>query len=475
MNSLRDWQIRHILLTVNPYILLITGMAIVIGAILGLRLHAFLALIVAALVIAWLTPGELIFQYGLSKGMSEAAARQLQGAFFVDRVAEGFGKTVGQIGLLIAMASIIGEGMLRSGAADRIVRTTLRIVGEKRAPSAFLASGFLLGIPVFFDTVFYLVIPLIKAVRLRSGRHYLWYILALIAGGSMTHSLVPPTPGPLFVATEFRIGMATMIGMGCLVGIFCSGAGYLFGKWADGRFDLPLRETTESLARMEELANRSENELPPTWLALIPILLPVVLITIAAFEPLPGLRVLRSVGDKNLALMIGAAMAMLILYRWATREEFEEGIREGLVGAGGIILITGAGGAFGAVLQQTHIGGAIESLPVHSAILPVAFLLTAAIRTSSGSATVAMITAAGAFSGMARPELLGFHPVYLAMAIGCGSKPVSWLNDSAFWIMTRMSGMTEKEGLQTISPLMLVMGLTGIVVTMLLAWLVPMS
>lgn len=179
MNSLRDWPIRHTLLTMNPYILLIAGMAIVIGAILGLRLHAFLALILAALVIAWLTPGELIFQYGLSKGMSEAAARQLQEAFFVDRVAEGFGKTVGQIGLLIAMASIIGEGMLRSGAADRIVRATLRMVGEKRAPSAFLASGFLLGIPVFFDTVFYLVIPLIKAVRLRSGRHYLWYILAL--------------------------------------------------------------------------------------------------------------------------------------------------------------------------------------------------------------------------------------------------------------------------------------------------------
>ncbi|MFM8392358.1 MAG: GntP family permease, partial [Acidobacteriota bacterium] len=359
----------------------------------------------------------------------------------------------------------------RSGAADRIVRTILRVVGQEQAPRAFVASGFLLGIPVFFDTVFYLVIPLIKAVRLRSGRHYLWYILALIAGGSITHSLVPPTPGPLFVAAEFKIGLATMIGMGCLIGVFCSGAGYLFAKWADARWNLPLRETPESLARMESLMARDEAELPWTWLALMPIILPVILIALAATFPTP---LLKGLGDKNMALMIGAALAVWLLYRWGAREEFEAGIREALVGAGGIILITGAGGAFGTVLQQTHIGGMIQQLQASSAILPVAFLLTAAIRSSSGSATVAMITTAGAFSGMANAEILGFHPVYLAMAIGCGSKPVSWLNDSAFWIMTRMSGMTEKEGLKTISPLMLIMGVVGIIVTMIFARLFPL-
>ncbi|MEY4166222.1 MAG: GntP family permease [Blastocatellia bacterium] len=455
----------------NPYLLLLTGMAVVIVLILGVRLHAFLSLLIAALLVAWLTPGDLILQYGLSRGMSESAARQLVTGFFADRVAEGFGRTVGQIGLMIAMASIIGEGMLRSGAADRIVRTTLRLVGAERAPRAFVASGFLLGIPVFFDTVFYLVIPLIKAVRLRSGRHYLWYILALIAGGSITHSLVPPTPGPLFVAAEFRIGMATMIGMGCFIGVFCSAAGYLFAKWADRRWDLPLRETPDSLARMVELSERDESALPATWLALLPVILPVLLIALAALWPLP---VMKALGDKNIALMIGAALAMWLLHRWGPREDFEVGVREALVGAGGIMLITGAGGAFGTVLQQTHIGGMIERLQATSAILPVAFLLTAAIRSSSGSATVAMITTAGAFSAMARPEILGFHPVYLAMAIGCGSKPVSWLNDSAFWIMTRMSGMTEREGLKTISPLMLVMGVVGIVVTMIMARLFPL-
>lgn len=440
-------------------------------AILGLRLHAFLALIIAALVVAWLTPADLIYQYALARGMSEVAAGQLVRSFFGDRVAEGFGRTVGQIGLMIAMASIIGEGLLRSGGADRIVRAILRVVGQDQAPRAFVASGFLLGIPVFFDTVFYLAIPLIKAVRLRSGRHYLWYILALIAGGSITHSLVPPTPGPLFVAAEFRIDLALMIGMGCFIGVFCSAAGYIFARWSDQRLDIPLRETPDSIARMEELSTKDETDLPPTWLAVLPILVPVLLIALAAIRPAPLLKV---IGDKNIALIIGAMISMALLLRWGSKKEFEAGVTEALIGAGGIALITGAGGAFGTVLQQTNIGALINQLQSQEAILPAAFLLTAAIRSSSGSATVAMITVAGAFSAMARPELLGFHPVYLAMAIGCGSKPVSWLNDSAFWVMTRMSGMTEKEGLKTISPLMLIMGVVGIVVTMIMARLLPL-
>lgn len=435
---------------VHPFFLLLIGMVVVVGGILWLRLHAFLALLLAAAVVAILTPGE---------------------AFFFDRVAVGFGKTVGQIGIMIAMASIIGDCMLRSGAADRIVRATLRLVGERRAPRAFLASGFVLGIPVYFDTVFYLTIPLIKALRLRTGRHFLWYILAVIAGGSMTHSLVPPTPGPLFVAQEFKVNLATMIVMGCVVGAFSSTAGYLFGKWSDRRMELPLRETEESLARMAELAGRDENRLPPTWLSLLPIMLPVALIAAAAVRKTGMLAVL---GDRNIALMLGAATALGLMFRWASREQAEEAVKDALIGAGGIILITGAGGAFGTVLQQTEIAAAIEKLSAQTAILPVAFTLTALIRTAQGSATVAMITAAGAFSGLAQTGHLGFHPVYLALAIGCGSKPVAWLNDSGFWVMTRMSGMTEKEGLKTITPLMLIMGLVGIVVTMILARIFPM-
>jgi GntP family gluconate:H+ symporter len=459
---------------VQAFIPLLIGLVVIVGGILWIRLHAFLALLLAAAIIAWMTPTEWIVAAGTARGMTEAAASQVARSFFLDRVAEGFGRTIGQIGMMVVMATLIGESMLRSGAADRLVRAILRRVGEKRAPHAFAVSGFLLGIPVFFDTVFYLAIPVIKAVRLRTGRHYLWYILALLAGGSMTHSLVPPTPGPLFVAAELKVDLGLMIGMGALVGGISALAGFLFGYWSDRRLELPLRESEESLARLRVLAERGERELPPTWLALMPILLPVVLIGGAALLPAGAMGSLKAVGDRNVALIFGAIVGMGLLHRWSSRGEVEEAVRESLVGAGSILLIVGAGGAFGAVLQQTNIGVAIERLSAATMVLPVAFLMTAIIRTAQGSATVAMITAAGAFAGMATTEQLGFHPVYLALAIGCGSKPVTWLNDSAFWVMTRMSGMTEREGLRTITPLMLVMGGVGISVTILLAWLFPM-
>jgi GntP family gluconate:H+ symporter len=139
-------------------------------------------------------------------------------------------------------------------------------------------------------------------------------------------------------------------------------------------------------------------------------------------------------------------------------------------------LITSAGGAFGTVLQQTNIGVFIEQMAAgyQSAILPMAFVLTAMIRTAQGSATVAMLTAAGAFSGIATVEQLGFHPVYLALVIGCGSKLIMWMNDSGFWVITKMSGMTEKEGLKALVPLNVIMGVLGLLVTMLGAKLFPL-
>ena len=155
-----------------PFLILLAGMAVVIGGILWLRLHAFLALLLGALVVAALTPAESVRQYGLSKGMSPAAAERLSRSETGERIADGFGRTAGQIGIVIAMASIIGVCLLESGSADRIVRTALGVLGERRAGLAFLGSGFLLGIPVFFDTVFFLLMPLGKATRIRSGKNY---------------------------------------------------------------------------------------------------------------------------------------------------------------------------------------------------------------------------------------------------------------------------------------------------------------
>jgi len=265
--------------------ILLIAIAVVLGGILLLRLHAFVALLLAALVVAMLTPTYALREYAkeqVSKRKtpwSEKTAEEFVESTAPERVAAAFGKTCGAIGILIAMASIIGKCLLDSGSADRIVRSTLRLSGEGRAPLAFVGSSFLLGIPVFFDTVFYLMIPLAKAMRLRTGGNYLLYVLSIVAGGSVAHSLVPPTPGPLYVANELGVNLGTMIVGGCIVGTISAAVGYVFARWANRRWHLPLRESAGvSLADLEKLASRDERELPPTWLALLPIVLPVVLI-----------------------------------------------------------------------------------------------------------------------------------------------------------------------------------------------------
>ena len=403
------------------------------------------------------------------------------------RVASGFGSTAGSIGILIAMASIIGKCLLDSGAADRIVRTALAKFGEKFAPLSFVLSGFLLGVPVFFDTVFYLMIPLGKAMQLRTGRNYLLFVLTIVAGATMAHSLVPPTPGPLVVAEELGVDIGTMILAGCCVGFFTAGFGYLYASmFANKIWTLPLRETSDfSLKDLEQLTNRDESELPPFWLSILPIVLPVILI--AGYSVLKAMEVEMSpsvsniaatLGDKNIALIISAVIAMLMLVRsrHLSRKQLADSVGSALASGGIIILITSAGGAFGKTLQATGVATLIQDLSVTSPamIITMAWFITAAIRTAQGSATVAMMTAVGILGGMAQSGTLPFHPVYLALAIGCGSKPIAWMNDSGFWVITRMSGMTEGEGLKYITPMTTLMGVVGLIVTIAGAMLFPM-
>jgi GntP family gluconate:H+ symporter len=467
-----------------PFVILASGMAVVIGGILLLRLHAFLALLLGALTVAILTPDAALKQYAADRNLSPAATAQLLEESIGERVANGFGRTSAQVAIVIAMASIIGICLLESGAADRLVRSALKLVGPSRAPVAFTATGFLLAIPVFFDTVFYLMIPLAKATRLRTGKNYLFYILAIVAGGTMAHSLVPPTPGPLFVAGEFGVDLGTMIIGGILVGLLASTAGFLFARFANLRKDLPLRDSEESLKELKKISEKADQELPSVMLSMLPILLPVLLITSRTLaESLgmgerrgPILDFLLFLGDKNIALTLAALIAILTLFWKTSGAQTTAGIRKSLTTAGVIILIIGAGGAFGSALQQTGIGASIRQLTTayQVSVLLLAFALTTLVRTAQGSATVAMITSAGALTALANPALLGFHPVYLALAIGCGSKPVWWMNDSGFWVVSEMSGMTAKEGLTNLTPLSAIMGVVGLLATMLGAYLFPL-
>jgi gluconate:H+ symporter, GntP family len=263
-----------------------------------------------------------------------------------------------------------------------------------------------------------------------------------------------------------------MIAGGLAVGVGAASCGWLFARWINQRHDIPVRESVHaSIKQLEELAERGDEELPPFWLAASPIVLPVILITARALltssfgSPLnPALKSLAlNFGEPNVAVRLAALIALGTLWRQghARAEVFSATVGRALEQAGSIILIISAGGAFGGMLQQTGIGARLQELSStwHIGTIPLAWAFTALIRIAQGSTTVAMITAAGIFGGAtATATALGFHPLWLALAIGCGSKPIPWMNDSGFWVISRMSGFTEKGCLTTYSPMVTLMG-----------------
>ena len=494
----------------SPVALLLLGMAVVLAGVLWLRLHAFLALILAALAISVLTPKPALREFSKASqtkerfdllgakteeekqavaelGEREQKQFEKRADKFAEknaaaRVAAEFGDGCRKVGILIAMAAIIGKCLLESGAAMRIVQSILAVFGAARAQLAFLFSGFLLAIPVFFDTVFYLLVPIGKAMRRKTGKNYLLYILTIVAGGTMAHSLVPPTPGPLFVAGELKVDLGTMMLAGLAVGLFTISFGYAYATWANRRWEIPLRGE-EELAEAEPEA-REETPMPPAWLAFLPVLLPVILIGLETYRdtlenPPAWLDSIAYLGDKNLALTISAGVALLVLamMKRGERDALSRATKSAIGSGASIIMITAAGAAFGGVLRHTGIAATIAELgggQIGLLTLPIAFAITALVRTAQGSATVAMITAAPIAAAFLAAGDLGFHQVYLALAIGCGSKPIPWMNDSGFWVITRMTGMRESETLKIVTPMMSLMGVVGLVVTMIGAWLVPL-
>jgi GntP family gluconate:H+ symporter len=407
-----------------------------------------------------------------------------------ERIATEFGNTAAKIGILIAMAAIIGKCMLESGAAERIIRSILRAIGIDKAPAAFLVSSFFIGIPVFFDTVIFLMMPLAKAISLRAGKNYLLFVLSIIAGAMMANSLVPPAPGPLFLAGAMQIPVGLMIVTGSILGIITATSGYLFARWLNRRMEIPVRDSLD--ARIEDIrmvAEKADDQLPSLFLSLLPVVFPVFFICADTFMNLSkdgaaptgimaGISSLvHFFGDKNIALMTAGllAMAVVIRQKWGKGFDMSNFIQQALMSGGAIILITCAGGAFGGVIQQTGISVRIADMTSHyqMALIPLSFIIAAVVRTAQGSATVALITASGILAGMASNGSLSFHPLYLGLAIGCGAKLVPWMNDPGFWIICKMSNLTEKEALKTYAPMGVVMGVTGLVFIMLAAWLWP--
>jgi gluconate:H+ symporter, GntP family len=478
----------------DPILILLVGVVIVIGGIIGFKLHPFLALLLAALAVSMLTPVELVEQFYLSKGATTIDAYKQAHKSIGERIGIEFGNTCAKIGILIAMAAIIGKAMLDSGAAEKIIRAMLKITGEKNAPIGFILSSFFLTIPVFVDTVIFLMMPLAKAMGMRLKKNYLLLALSVIAGAVMANSYVPPSPGPLYLVSAMNVPIGLMMVCGSLLGLCTISIGYLIAIFLNKKYDIPLRDSPD--ARLEDIkaiAEKDDKDLPSLAWALLPAVFPLITICIrSAFEafvktkePLTDFSLINQLidvilffGDKNIALLMGAIFALLVLsnQKKTTKDKLTAFVQTALMSGGGIILITAAGGAFGGMLQQTGISSRIADLTkdYQMALIPLAFFITMIVRTAQGSATVALITASGILAGMAQNANLGFHPVYLCLAIGSGAKLIPWMNDAGFWIMCKTSNLTEQEALKTIAPMQSLMGLAGVILTMIAAWIFPM-
>jgi GntP family gluconate:H+ symporter len=325
----------------------------------------------------------------------------------------------------------------------------------------------------------------------RTGRHYLKYALAIAAGGVITHSLVPPTPGPLFMAANLGIDIGIMIIAGALVALPAAFVGMLLAGWFDRRMNIPLRPIGTGEAEPEPF---DDSQLPALSLSLLPILLPVVLISantivdVFAKTALEGstLRqfadVVAVLGNVNLAMLLAAAIAMWMLKskRQLNLAQLSKVVEGSLMSGGIVILITAAGGAFGAMLEAADVGSAIANLiPGDSGgavLLILGAVIASIMKIAQGSGTVAMITASSMVAAMV-PSMtsLGYHPAYLATAIGGGSMICSWMNDSGFWIFVKMTGLTEAEGLKSWTVLLAIMGAAAVVVSLVLAVVLPLA
>ncbi|MDR2117312.1 MAG: GntP family permease [Planctomycetaceae bacterium] len=481
----------------DPLLILLFGVLTVVGLVVFLRVNAFLSLLAAAILVSFMTP--------LSPGQ-----------FWDDHIKElcvAFGTTAGNISILVAMGAIIGKCMLDSGSADRIVQTLRQLFGEKLIPAALLSSGFILSIPIFYDTTFYLLVPIARSLYKIMKKNYILYLLSIGLGATLTHTLTPPAPAPVIAAETLNIPLGSLlivsIFVAALTAPFALGIAFLMNRLLPSpeiHFEDELENTKQENNVSSNVSSSSnisatisETKLVPSlfW-SFAPIFVPVFLISLqSVLEMLEKSKILiwgvdwlviknfcRLLGDPRFALIIAAVISISVLFKTCklSLQELGNKIEAAIFSAGMIILITSAGGAFGAMLRAARIGERIEECFRNEAgltgisLLILSFFVTAIIKTAQGSSTVAMITSAGIFSGIVTDSvILPFHSAYLAVTIGFGSCVTGWMNDSGFWIFCRMGGISETDALKTWTIGLILLGVSGLIIVLILSQLFPLT
>lgn len=453
----------------GPWLLLVIllGILFIVFATAKLKLHPFLSLLIAT--------------FGVGIGANLSLEKILTA------VSDGFGDLMGNIGIVIVAGTIIGFVMEKSGAALKMAEVVLRIVGEKHPQLAMSLIGGIVSIPVFCDSAFVILSSLKRSLAQRAKVPLASMAVALATGLYATHTLVPPTPGP--IAAAGNIGASGYLGTVILFGLIVSVPVILVGYLWATKVAVNIQIEGENEPKADENVTQAFTQLPSTFLSFFPILLPLILIGLASvvtFMKLKGpfASFLTFIGTPTVALLFGVLASFLLIpnaLRLSSKKVEQPltiWVDQAIQSAGPILLITGAGGAFGSVIKATPVADLIKSfaqgdLFSGAFFILVPFLIAAALKTAQGSSTAALVITSALMAPLL-PEvgITGAIPLALVvMAIGAGAMVVSHVNDSYFWVVTQFSNMKVTDAYKAQTMATLLQGVTAILVIFIL-WLI---
>lgn len=442
----------------NPTRLIIAaliGLAILLLLIIKFKIHAMISILIGALVI------------GLAAGMPFGE--------IIRAVNDGIGNTLKGIALLIGLGSMFGAILEVSGGAQTLAVSMVKKFGDKKAAWALGITGLVIAMPVFFDAGLIILIPLAFSLAKRTKRSSLYYVIPLLAGLAVGHAFIPPTPGPVLVATMLNVDLGWVIMVGILCGVVSMiVAGPIWGAACGKKYNILV---PEHVASQEDV---DESRLPGFWTIVLIILIPLVLIILDSLVGVipalsPAQDIVGFLGEPFVALLIATVVAMFVLgIRHGYKlNELEKIMTKSLEPAGLILLVTACGGVLRYMLQYSGLGSVIGNA-VSSAKLPmvvVAFIVAGLVRVCVGSSTVAMTMAAGIISAM--PGIRELSPLYLACttaAVAGGATICSHFNDSGFWLVKSLVGMDEKTTLKTWTVMETLVGATGFIVAFIISF-----
>lgn len=448
--------------TTSLLIITLIAIAVLFLLVIKLKIHAFISLMITSVLVGILTGMPLMK--------------------IVQSVQEGMGNILGFIAIVVGIGAIFGEILQVSGGAESLSKSLLHKFGEERSSWALMTTGFIIAIPVFLDVGFIILVPMAYALSRKTGRSLLFYAIPLLAGLAVTHAFIPPTPGPIAVAEIIKAQLGWVILFGFIVGLpTAMVAGPYFGRYIAKKIHI---DPPDISAEQKMVGAEKQKNLPSFGMVAFLIALPLVLILLSTVTDLALknhwvadsklMEIIRFLGHPFIALLLAtlAAMYFLGVRRDYTGRQLMQVANKALGPAGLIILVTGAGGVFKQILVDSGVGAALAETISNKNIPPVvlAYLLAVIIRLTQGSATVAMITAAGMVAPVVDVVGTGeMGKALVVLVIAAGATTFSHVNDSGFWLVGKYLNMTEKQTLQSWSIMETIISVVGFVIILLLS------